>query len=70
MKNLNLFALAFGFVNTLTLCIIYYVLFFNDNLILIIPTNWFGEFWLEFACFNFMLLIIIIAIIKEVKRLK
>lgn len=70
MKTLNLFALAFGFVSTLTLCIIFYILFFNNNLILIISTNSFGEFWLEFICLNVMLLVIIIAFKKEIKRVK
>ncbi|BDI54907.1 MAG: hypothetical protein [Thorarchaeia virus VerdaV2] len=70
MKILNLFALAFGFVSTLVLCIIYYILFFNDNLILIIPINSFGEFWIEFVSLNVMLLVIIIAFKKEIKRVK
>lgn len=69
-KHLNLFALAFGFVSTLTLCIIFYVMLFNQVPILSIETNGFGEFWIEFICINFMLLIIIIAFTKEIRRVK
>lgn len=69
-KHLTLFALAFGFVSTLTLCVIYYVLFFNNDLILIVQTNQYGEFWIEFVCLNFMVLVIIIAFKKEIKRVK
>lgn len=70
MKTLNLFALTFGFVSTLTLSIIFYIMLFSQDSVLLIQTNFFGEFWLEFICLNIMVFVIIIAFIKEIKRLK
>lgn len=43
---------------------------FNQDPNLLIKTNEIGEYWLEFICLNVMLLVIIIAFKKEIKRLK
>jgi len=67
---LTIYALTFGVMFGIVLCIIFYNMLFLQSPNILVKANDYGEFWIEFYMINFMMVIMIFVLIYKMVQFK